>query len=118
MAERYLTLAEVAERLRVSRWTIHRRLKDHPEIRRMKPGRSLVFTPDAVRALEAAVECRSDSMPPEPEKETGPGSPESRSIEDALRSARARQTGQLLSGLRASSSGGFEKIVLLDRVKR
>lgn len=113
--ERHMTLAEVADRLRVSRWTIMRRLKDHPEIRPMKPGRSLVFSRDVVRALEAVVECRSVSAPPAPEKETDTGSPGSRSIDDALRSARARQTGRLLSALRGSSSDDSEKIVPLGR---
>ena len=117
MADRHLTLAEVADRLRVSRWTIMRRLKEHPEIRPMKPGRSLVFSRETVRALEAVVECRSVSMPPAPEREIDTGLPESRSIDDALRSARARQTARLLSPLRGSSSGDCEKIVPLGRAR-
>jgi excisionase family DNA binding protein len=118
MGERHLTVAEVAERLRTSRWTISRRLKEHPEIRPIKTGRSVVFDRAAVRALEEALRCPSASTPPEPERETDSGSPESRSMDDALRSARAQQTRRLLADGRANSSAASAKIVLLDQARR
>lgn len=118
MPDRHLTLIEVAERLRTSRWTIARRLKEHPEIRPIKTGRSKVFDRAAVRALEEALKCPSDSMPQAPEKATDTGSPESRSMDDALRSARLRQTQRLLAAGRANSSDDSDKIVLLDQARR
>lgn len=118
MSERHLTLAEVAERLRVSRWTIRRRLKEHPEIRPISTGRSVVFDRATISALEDALRCPSGCTSPEAEKETGSGSPESRSMDDALRSLRRQQTKRLLNAGRASSSEDCDKIVLLDRVRR
>src|SRR5436309_389424 len=114
------TLSEVVADYRVSRWTILRRLKEHPEVRVLRPGgRIIIFDPPALAALEAVFRCQSNSMHPEPERGTSSGSPESRSTADALRSVRARQTRRLLSAGRASSSTGSpSKIVPLGRAKR
>lgn len=53
--ERHLTIEEVADRLRTSVWTVRRRLAEHPEIRPIKTGRSIVFDQSALAQLEEAL---------------------------------------------------------------
>jgi excisionase family DNA binding protein len=53
----YLTVKEVADKLHVHPRTVMRRLKEHPEIRPLKPGRSLLFDRVAIGQLEEAIRC-------------------------------------------------------------
>jgi hypothetical protein len=115
------TLSEVAAEYRVSRWTILRRLKEHPEVRVLRPGgRIIVFDPPAIAALEKVFRaCQSNSTHPELDAAILTGSPASRSTADALKSLRRRQTKRLLAAGRANSSAGSQpKIVPIGRAKR
>jgi excisionase family DNA binding protein len=117
------TADEVAAALHMSRRTLRRRLAEHPEIRPIRAGRSMLFDRRDFEALKEALrECPSTSSPRESASSgskgsatrTASGSSAARSTDEALRSLRKRETSRLLSGLRPSSNTESGAVVSLD----
>ena len=123
-----LTIEEVAERLRISVFTVRRRLAEHPEVAPIKTGRSIVFDARALSALEEALRCRdknypaSNTSPREHGGTTGTGSALSGLTAGLARSERRSQARQVRRELHAGPNSGSAsskpKVVLLDTAKR
>ena len=94
------TAKEVCENLHIDARTLRRRLAENPQIRPLKPGRSMLFTRQDIDALEEAIRCRCTSSHPEIGKGIDSTSSEGRSVTEALRTLRLRETKRLLAKLR------------------
>jgi len=104
------TRAYVAQRLHVSERTIRRRLKEHPEIRPIKPGRQRLFDRSDFHALKEALRVPSRSTPTDPadasralEDRIAATAPAARSAAEAVSALRRRRTKRLLSSLRPTT---------------
>jgi hypothetical protein len=91
--ERHLTINEVADRLRTSVFTVRRRLREHPEIRPIRTGRSIVFDAAALAALEEALR-------PPPISSPFSDSSFSEVVEKAVKLARKRRHQRLRAAIR------------------
>ena len=113
-----LTFDEVAARLRISRRTLHKRIKESG-LAFIKPGRSYVFTERDYQLLcEAIRQCRSGSSHQENEKVIAGTSSAARSTGETTRSLQRRSTARLLRNLERTSSENSSRVVALDLEKR
>ena len=116
MAE--FTEDEVAARLRISRSTLRRRIKESG-LAFPRPGRSYLFTESDVQLLlEAIRQCRSGSSHQENERIINSGSSEARSMAETTRSLRRRETGRLLKNLGRNSNSNLSNVVALELERR
>lgn len=112
-----LNLSEAAAHFRCSPKKLRRLLVAAPDVRPVKAGRDLLFSPLDLASLESALRCPSPSALPDHERETDSGSPGEPSAGAASKSLRARQTRSLLGDLRSKlngpSNGKSPKVVSL-----
>jgi hypothetical protein len=86
------TLSEVAQNLRVDERTLRRRLRENPQIRPIRAGRTRLFTRSDITELEEALKERYDKADPEEIAEAAKARAEGRSVANALRALRTRRS--------------------------
>ena len=118
MAELTFDEATVAARLRISRKTLRRRIKE-TGLAFIKPGRAYVFTERDFQILcEAIRQCRSGSSHQENERAIAGTSSAARSTGEITRSLQRRSTARLLRSLERISNESSSRVVALDLEKR